>query len=160
MNQPWSTFLPNVERETIDFIFTDPPYNVLTSEHDIIGPNDMKELAGLFFKLLKNNGRIAVFGSFDQTHKWYEYLTEVGFKIQQVPIIITHKDTSNYIIILTAYKVTVGGNSIQCRTQFLTVAHKGSTKTLDFNWKVYFIDYNSGNSSSYQGQSTKKWQLH
>lgn len=84
-----------MERESIDFIFTDPPYNVLAADHDILGAGDMKELAGLFFKLLKNNGKIALFGSFDQTHKWNEYLTEAGFKVQPLPIIITHKESSN-----------------------------------------------------------------
>jgi tRNA1(Val) A37 N6-methylase TrmN6 len=137
-NATWDNYLKTIDKESIDFILTDPPYNVLKEEHDILGDPDMKELAGLFFQILKPNCKIAIFCSFEQIFRWNEHLKSAGFKMQQVPLIITHSPNGNYYFKLIVYKQTTGGQTMQCRSQFVVIGHKGSGNGLNFNWKVIF----------------------
>ena len=89
--------IKNVPKESVGMVLTDPPYHVLDSEHDIIGDKDITELSQCFFSMLQVNGKIAIFCSLLQIHKWNAALMAAGFKMQAVPIVVTHKPSGYFI---------------------------------------------------------------
>ena len=92
--------MKKIESESIDIVLTDPPYEVLSQSHDILGETDMKELSDLFYQKMVRKGIALIFCGALQIGKWNNALTSAGFSVMQFPIIITHKYNCNIYSII------------------------------------------------------------
>jgi DNA modification methylase len=72
-------YLPTIEDNSIDLIFTDPPYDNVKYMEELT--DKQKEiLANEFYRILKPNGNLALFCGYVDKWKWYNILTKRGFK--------------------------------------------------------------------------------
>jgi DNA modification methylase len=70
--------LPTLEDNSIDLIFTDPPYDN-TEYMPGISDKQKEILASEFKRLLKETGSLALFSGYEDKWKWYNILTNEGF---------------------------------------------------------------------------------
>ena len=144
VNSDWQKFLPELESKSIDLILTHPPFDVLDVARDELGDVDMKKISEEFYRALQGEGKILIFCSIQQIPKWTIVLSTSGLKVLPIPIFVTHKNTSNFIIYLySVKKSTTGGSTIQCRSQHIIVAYKQGDEGFTYNWKVILFILNN-----------------
>jgi DNA modification methylase len=71
--------IKEIPDKSIDLVFTDPPYDQ-TEYMAELPDNKKKEIGKEFYRVLKRTGNLAIFCGYIDKWKWYNILTNIGFK--------------------------------------------------------------------------------